>query len=257
MAKDPAFLFYSKDFYEGTRTMLPKERACFVDLMIYQHQNGAIPDDMERISMYCSGIDEATLKATLKAKFKLTDEGWVNSKMCKVISERSTYTSKQSDNGIIGQFFKKAKATIKSSDYNKLRDYIYNDYGKEKLTTELKKEETTHEGLLKALLKHLASVDEDVNEDIDLTSNVIKETKERVFFQDEKLNDAFSKWLKMCKEVGKDYPESAIEAMQMKLNTAKQPLEMVKQSLEKGWKTLHPVDSKPKSNVAKFASPVI
>lgn len=84
-----------------------------------------------------------------------------------------------------------------------------------------------------------------------------EETKERVFFQDEKLNDAFSKWIKMCKDVGKDYPESAIEAMQMKLNTAKQPLEMVKQSLEKGWKTLHPVDSKPKSNVAKFASPVI
>ena len=36
--KDPAFLFYSKDFYEGTRTMLPEERACYIDLMIYQHQ---------------------------------------------------------------------------------------------------------------------------------------------------------------------------------------------------------------------------
>jgi len=34
--KDPAFLFYSKDFYEGTRTMLPEERACYIDLMIYQ-----------------------------------------------------------------------------------------------------------------------------------------------------------------------------------------------------------------------------
>ena len=31
--KDPAFLFYSKDFYEGTRTMLPEERACYIDLM--------------------------------------------------------------------------------------------------------------------------------------------------------------------------------------------------------------------------------
>jgi len=69
-----------------------------------------------------------------------------------------------------------------------------------------------------------------------------EETKGRVFFQDEKLNDAFSKWLKMCKEKNKDYPPSAIEALQMKLNTAKKPLEMVSQSLERGWVTLRPVE---------------
>lgn len=72
MAKDPAFLFYSKDFYEGTRMMLPEERACFIDLMIYQHQNGFIPDDKRRLMMYCSGIDEATLEATLEAKEQLS-----------------------------------------------------------------------------------------------------------------------------------------------------------------------------------------
>ena len=50
MSKDPAFLLYSKDFYEGTRMMLPEERACYVDLMIYQHQNGGfIPNDVRRI----------------------------------------------------------------------------------------------------------------------------------------------------------------------------------------------------------------
>ena len=32
MAKDPAFLFYSQDFYAGTRTMLPEERACWAHL---------------------------------------------------------------------------------------------------------------------------------------------------------------------------------------------------------------------------------
>ena len=75
--KDPAFLFYSKDFYEGTRMMLPEERACYVDLLIYQHQNGIIPLDLKRVLMYCNGVDEATLKATLEAKFTKTEEGWV------------------------------------------------------------------------------------------------------------------------------------------------------------------------------------
>ena len=74
--KDPAFLFYSKDFYEGTRMMLPEERACYMDLLVYQHQNGSIPTDLKRVLMYCNGVDLATLEATLEAKFELVDEGW-------------------------------------------------------------------------------------------------------------------------------------------------------------------------------------
>lgn len=166
MAKDPAFLFYSKDFYEGTRTMLPKERACLVDLMIYQHQNGAIPNDLERVAMYCNGIDEATLEATLKAKFKLTDKGWISLKMREVIDSRLQFSSKQSDNGIVGQFFKKAKATLNKHDYQAIRDYVFNVYTKQKLILELKKDGATHEALLEALLKHLANENEDVNEDV-------------------------------------------------------------------------------------------
>ena len=81
MKKDPAFLFYSTSFYEGTRTMLPEERACYIDLLIYQHQHGFIPDDVRRLTMYCSGINEATLKATLEAKFKLCDKGWINQRL--------------------------------------------------------------------------------------------------------------------------------------------------------------------------------
>ena len=162
--KDPAFLFYAKDFYEGTRTMLPKERACYIDLMIYQHQHGAIPNDIERVLMYCGGIDEATLKNTLDSKFVLTDNGWVNMKLQTVIDERREFSKKQSANGLVGQFFKKAKSTLSAKDYRDLKHYVYNVYTKEALIQSLQKEEATHEGLLKALLKHLEDVDE--NEDV-------------------------------------------------------------------------------------------
>jgi uncharacterized protein YdaU (DUF1376 family) len=164
MSKDPAFLFYSKDFYEATRTMLPKERACYIDLLIYQHQHEIIPNDIKRIVMYCSGIDEATLKAVLQAKFKLCDKGWYNERLNKVVQERKDFSLKQSGNGLVGQFFKKAKATLKVKEYNKLKDFIYNDYSKDKLLEDLKKE-GSHEAMLEAMLKHLEDVNVDVIKD--------------------------------------------------------------------------------------------
>lgn len=69
-----------------------------------------------------------------------------------------------------------------------------------------------------------------------------KQTTPSLYFDNQELNDVFGKWLKMCSEKNKDYPPSAIEALQMKLNTAKKPMEMVSQSLERGWVTLRPVE---------------
>ena len=66
----------------------------------------------------------------------------------------------------------------------------------------------------------------------------------RVYFSDPKLNDAFTRWLKMCGEKGKPYPPTSIEAIQMKLNRDNNALEKVNQSLEKGWITLHSIDAK-------------
>lgn len=87
--KDPAFLFYSKDFYEGTRTMLPQERACYIDLLIYQHQNGPIPNDIARLKMYCSGCDEETITRVLNHKFNQTVNGWSNHRLENEQKERA------------------------------------------------------------------------------------------------------------------------------------------------------------------------
>lgn len=161
--KDPAFLFYSKDFYEGTRTMLPRERACFIDLMIYQHQHGPIPDDPERMTMYCSGIDEATFKATLKAKFKQTDEGWVNERLERVSMDRKAYSEGQSVNGRIGQFWKKVKAKVSAKEMRQLKTLVYDEIGKEKFVQMMDEPKATLEGLLEGLLKHIANAN--ANED--------------------------------------------------------------------------------------------
>lgn len=156
MAKDPAFLFYSKDFYEGTRMMLPEERACYIDLLIYQHQNGIIPKDLKRVLMYCNGINEATLEATLEAKFKQTENGWLNDKLEKVKKEREDFSNKQSVNGTVGQFWKKAKGILDIKDYIKLRELLNNQSNNE--IFEQIKDKNIDKAMLIAMLKHLAIV---------------------------------------------------------------------------------------------------
>jgi hypothetical protein len=48
--KDPAFLFYSKDWLTNTAEYLPSEKGVYIDLLCYQHQNGSLPSDINRLS---------------------------------------------------------------------------------------------------------------------------------------------------------------------------------------------------------------
>lgn len=194
--KDPAFLFYSNDFYEGTRMMLPEERACYIDLMIYQHQRGYIPDDPKRLALYCSGVSEATLKGVLEAKFKHSDKGWYNERLFEIMEDRKAYSSKQSENGQVGQFFKKTKKCLKANEYKDLIAYIYSDeYGKDTLISDLKKYKTfeaTLKALLKASLKHL--------EDVNVNENEIIINKELSDF-----DKVIEEWYQYKKEKGQSY----------------------------------------------------
>ncbi len=48
--KDPAFLFYSKDWLEGTAEMMPEEKGVYMDLLSHQHQKGSLPNDPKRLA---------------------------------------------------------------------------------------------------------------------------------------------------------------------------------------------------------------
>lgn len=191
MAKDPAFLFYSKDFYEGTRTMLPEERACYIDLLIYQHQNEIIPLDLKRVVLYCNGVSEAMLLTTLEAKFIKTDKGWYNEKLKTVINERKLFSEKQSVNGLVGQFWKKSKAILDRKSYSRLKELMLDKTNFEILTS-IKNIEITKD-MLEAMLKHLEDENENNNLNICLWKTDFeiykKECNEgyKKFFENEKL----------------------------------------------------------------------
>ena len=186
---DPAFLFYSRDFYEGTRMMLPEERACYIDLMIYQHQHGFIPSDTMRMMLYCGGVSEAVLIAVLEAKFKQCESGWYNERLQKVIEDREDYKVKQSKNGKIGQFYKKSKALLSTSNYKRLCNLIDNE-GVDDVLRRINVKEMD-KAMLEALLKHLedANAIKDINKDVEEREEE-KEEKQLTLF------DRFNVWLR-------------------------------------------------------------
>lgn len=251
MSKDPAFLFYGQDFYGGTRIMLPEERACYVDLMIYQHQNEYIPNDLKRVLMFCSGVNEATLIATLEAKFKQCEKGWYNERLKKVIEERENYSKKQSENGIIGAFWKKSNKILNKTEQKKLRAIIPRICSNNAdLLNNWKDYLNDPKAMLKAMLKHL----EDVNE-IEIEN--VKEIKSEIIypFDTEKFKSQWRLWKSFKrKEFNFNYKSDISEqAALKKLSEISKGVEdnaikIINQSINNGWKGLFELKNNEKQS---------
>lgn len=101
--KDPAFLFYSKDWLEGTAELLPEEKGVFIDLLCHQHQKQNLPTDTRRLARLVglSNDEFLTIWDRLKEKFQTDGDRMVNRKLTEVVTERSTKAYK---NKIIGIF---------------------------------------------------------------------------------------------------------------------------------------------------------
>jgi uncharacterized protein YdaU (DUF1376 family) len=91
--KDPAFLFYPKDWLQGTSKLMPEEKGVYIDLLAHQHQDGKLPNDIKRLARMVgmSEPDFLQIWATLKVKFVQTnDNHLVNQKLTKVSTKRES-----------------------------------------------------------------------------------------------------------------------------------------------------------------------
>ena len=255
--KDPAFLFYSSDFYEGTRTMLPEERACFIDLMIYQHQRGIIPNDIKRILLYCNGISEATLIATLEAKFKLTSEGWINERLQNIINEREEFSGKQAINGKVGQFWKKSKAILNRQKYEYLKDMLYNKTNIEifDMIKGLEINKAMLEAMLEAYLKHIEDGDRDINKDINKEG--VKGEKninlDKIEISED-LKPILIEWLEYKKSRKESYKsEKALQVLAANLakfsnNSPQTARSIIERSMANNWAGIFPIKEEIKKD---------
>lgn len=120
MAKDPAFLFYSKDWIEGTMEMTPEEKGVYIDLLVHQHQKGSLPQETKRLCKLV-GLSESEflpIWGGLKSKFTQTEDNRLhNQKLTTVVTERLETGQK---NKIIGTLASVVRLSKKPDELKKI-----------------------------------------------------------------------------------------------------------------------------------------
>lgn len=107
--KDPAFLFYSEKWLQGTASMMPNEKGVYIDLLAHQHQNKDLPTDTKRLARMAGLSEEDFLPIweVIKTKFILNkDNRLVNRKLTEVVTERSTKSITNTITGIFASIIR-------------------------------------------------------------------------------------------------------------------------------------------------------
>jgi len=170
MAKDPAFLMYTKDWLEGTAELLPEEKGVYIDLLCYQHQKGDLPTDLNRLARLVRvSIEEFNkIWVQIKDKFEQTDNRMVNRKLYEVMNERSIKGKRNTISGTFAAVLRNAKLDKKQYSFVKSQFNIDNfeQIERERLTECLTE-------WLKERLKSIEDANEDANEDININKSII------------------------------------------------------------------------------------
>lgn len=133
MSKDPAFLFYYKDFENDTSDWEADAIGWYIRLLIFQAGNGYIPSDIEELAQvgrvkfsdYQKFCERWTKR--LACKFiTLSDNKLYNPKLSKVQSERKSSAIKKSVLAVFGNYIKSTNLSV--SDEKILK----NEFHKEK-----------------------------------------------------------------------------------------------------------------------------
>ena len=96
MPKDPAFLFYSQDFFTGVSTMTFEDRGKYITLLCLMHQHGRMSEESIRFLV-------GNISVTLKAKFDVDEKGlWYNKRLEIEAEKRNNFTNSRRENGKLG-----------------------------------------------------------------------------------------------------------------------------------------------------------
>jgi len=112
MAKDPAFLFYSQDFYTGVSTLNFEDRGKYISILCIMHQKGRL--DEKTIWLLVGSVS-----VSLKSKFSIDENGfWYNSRLEMEVEKRRKYSESRRNNGLQGG--RPPKKTEKAYGYRML-----------------------------------------------------------------------------------------------------------------------------------------
>jgi uncharacterized protein YdaU (DUF1376 family) len=125
MGKDPAFLFYSKDWIVDTAEMEPEEKGVYIDLLAHQQVNGDLPADIGKLSKIVRLDTERFTKIWNEISNKFIPNGspggnrLVNRKLEEVITERRDGAKKKRISGIFASLIRQSGASEEEMLYIK------------------------------------------------------------------------------------------------------------------------------------------
>tara|TARA_R110000822_G_scaffold14427_6_gene50815 strand:+ start:11456 stop:12385 length:930 start_codon:yes stop_codon:yes gene_type:complete len=161
MAKDPAFLFYYKDFDSDTADWEADTVGWYLRLLIFQAGNGYVPEELEELaqvsrvkfSEYEKFCDRWALRLAMKFE-TLSDGKLYNVKLSKVQAERKQGAIKKSVLAVFGNYIKQSDLTADAEKYIK-SSFHRETYFYTILDAELRKSK---------ILKFLKNIHEEYNE---------------------------------------------------------------------------------------------
>lgn len=175
--KDPAFLFYYKDFDISTADWDADIIGWYVRLLCYQAEAGSLPHDLDTIASIARVKPSQwerfsySWQLKLKAKFEANEQGClVNRKLEKVQAERKENGTKKAESGLVGSFVKRARAEFSLNEHQAKQLAIA--LFKEKLLTKTEEQkEASYQRCLKLQLQAIkaiaiANADAIINEDV-------------------------------------------------------------------------------------------
>lgn len=199
MGKDPAFLFYTKDFQTGTQDMSCEELGAYLRLLMYQHQHAFIPNDRERM-MRITGIFSVDkfefVWNTLKKKFYLNGDHLVNQRLNHESTERSKSKPKKYAASVLAGLISSSKNIDDPTKFKIKKSFRLNDFlsfGEEEMNLKIR---DWFSKMVNQMVNNLGNENGDANED----KNVDKE-KGGMGEKENKLNMDFQEVARIFNEV--------------------------------------------------------
>ena len=129
MAKDPAVLWYSKDWLEGTGDFMPEEKGVYMDLLMHQQQKGSLPNETKRLSRLAALSESEFLEIweNISHKFVETEDGrLINSRLAKEMGLRSVKAKKRAISGIFAVLIR--ESTLPEEDKDLIKKKFKSDF---------------------------------------------------------------------------------------------------------------------------------
>ena len=167
MAKDPAFLFYSSDFYMGTEEMTDAQVGQYIRLMCLQHQKRRLSEALMKKVM--GGV----IDPCVASKFVHDEDGYYNLRLDEEAEKRRKYSESRSKNRTKAVETPEKKISIINTDNEEThlkdmncssgrRDTVCNSY------------DTDMKNICNSYEKHMVNENEDTT--TTTTNIVIKDT---------------------------------------------------------------------------------